>query len=415
MMPLDDQFFRTEYGRLVARLSRRVGVRNIESIEDAVQVALAKALEWWPRSSVPDSPSAWLFRVALNHLVGELRKRTRREALAAEIAAELEHEQIADAYLHGEIRDDLLRMLFACCDDAIPLESQLVFALKVLCGFDVREIAQRLFVTEANVYKRLTRARTRLSDADFELSDLTPCQLAHRLPAVRSILYVLFTEGYLSSHAENAIRRDLCDDAVRLTGELALHPVSATPESFALLALMHLHRARLSARKDAGGGLILLEEQDRSLWDADDIQVGLSWLARSAQGDVFSRYHAEAGVAAEHCLAPSFCETRWERIVECYELLNSQAPSALHTLNHALALAECRGPLAGLTLLERAHSPSWLEGSYLWSAALADLHRRAGHAQLADRHRAAAIVCAPSAAIRTAIERRLRSRVDHPG
>lgn len=415
MTPLDDDFFRTEYGRLVARLSRRVGVRHIESIEDAVQVALAKALESWPRSSVPDSPSAWLFRVALNHLIGELRTRNRRQALAAEMAADFEAEHMADIPLHGDVRDDLLRMLFACCDEAIAPESQLVFALKVLCGFDVREIAERLFVTEANVYKRLTRARARLSDADFELSDLTQLQLAHRLPAVRSILYLLFTEGYLSSHAENAIRRDLCDDAIRLTGELALHSVSATPETFALLALMHLHRARLPARSDAGGGLILLEEQDRSLWDANDIHLGLSWLAQSAQGDVFSRYHAEAGIAAEHCLASSFGETRWERIVECYELLNSQAPSALHTLNHALALAECRSPLAGLTLLEKARPPSWLEGSYLWSAALADLHRRAGHAQLAEQHRATALACAPSSAIRRALERRLGSGGKHSG
>ena len=135
------------------------------------------------------------------------------------------------------------------------------------------------------------------------------------------ILYLLFTEGYLATHAEAAIRRELCDEAIRLATILAEHPAGDTPETFALLALMHLHSARASGRQDSSGGLLLLEEQDRTLWDAQQIQVGLEWLARSAQGDVFSRYHAEAGIAAEHCLAPSFEATRWERVVECYALL----------------------------------------------------------------------------------------------
>src|SRR6185436_6212252 len=152
--------------------------------------------------------------------------------------------------------------------------------------------------------------------------------------------YSLFTEGYLSSHAEGAIRRELCDEARRLAAVLAAHPLGATPETFALLALMHLHCARMPARDDGSGGLLLLEEQDRSLWEQEAIQIGLCWLARAAEGDVFSRYHAEAGIAAEHCLAPSFSETRWDRIVECYVLLEQLAPSALHTLNRAVAVAE---------------------------------------------------------------------------
>src|SRR5262249_52334791 len=155
-------------------------------------------------------------------------------------------------------------------------------------------------------YKRLGRARTRLRELEIQLDDLTPPDLRARLPAVRSILYVLFTEGHLSSHPDGALRRELCDDAIRLTQELAEHPVSAEPETFALLALMHLHAARLPARQDGSGGLLLLEEQDRSTWNQRQIHEGLAWLARSAEGDVFSRYHAEAGVAAEHCLAPSF-------------------------------------------------------------------------------------------------------------
>jgi RNA polymerase sigma-70 factor (ECF subfamily) len=415
MTPLDDHFFRHEYGRLVAILSRRVGVSHLELVEDAVQLALLAAVEAWPRSCVPDNPTAWLFRVAHNRVVGELRRRARREVPAG--AADLAEADPAGsaaapiAFLAGDVRDDLLRMLFACCDDALPIESQLALALKTLCGFDVREIAERLFATEAGVYKRLARARERLRAADLQLAELTPAQLASRLPAVRSVVHVLFTEGYLSSHAEGAIRRELCDEAIRLARALAEHPVSATPETFALLALLHLHRARMPARQDGGGGLILLEDQDRALWDRREIQEGLSWLARSAEGEAFSRYHAEAGIAAEHCLAPSLPETRWDRVAACYELLEELAPSALHTLNRAIAVAQWRGPARGLAVLDGLAPPSWLAGSYLWSAVLADLHRRCGHAELAAQHRAAALEAAPSPAVRAALERRLRPGV----
>ncbi len=185
--------------------------------------------------------------------------------------------------------------------------------------------------------------------------------------------------------------------------------MTATPETFALLALMHLHRARMPARQDGSGGLLLLAEQDRSQWDAEEIQTGLAWLAQSAQGPSFSRYHAEAGIAAEHCLAASFADTRWERIVAWYELLDRVSPSALHTLNRALAVAELHGPAAGLAIVEQLAPASWLEGSYLWSAVLADLHRRCGHEELARHHGEAAFATAPSAAVRDALRRRLQA------
>jgi RNA polymerase sigma-70 factor (ECF subfamily) len=225
---------------------------------------------------------------------------------------------------------------------------------------------------------------------------------------VRSIIYLLFTEGYLSSHAEEAIRRELCDEAMRLANVLAEHPCGGDPETFALLALMHLHAARLHARQDGSGGLLLLEEQDRARWDQAEIHRGLAWLAKSAQGDVFSRYHAEAGIAAEHCLAPSVAETRWDRIVECYELLERLAPSALHTLNRAVAIAQWRGPEEALAVLSGLEPPSWLEGSYQWMAVLADLHRRAGHREIAQRYQETALASAPSAAVRELLERRLQ-------
>jgi RNA polymerase sigma-70 factor (ECF subfamily) len=389
-------------------LSRRAGMQNLDVVEDAVQSALLAALASWTRGSVPDNPSAWLFRAAYNHVVSELRRRGRGDRLAARWADTSEAIETAPAAaLAGDVRDDLLRMLFACCDDSLPLESQLVIALATLCGFGVSEIAERLFISQANVYKRLGRARNRLRALPFEPDDLSPQQRGARLPAVRSILYVLFTEGHLSSHADGPIRRELCDDAKRLAHVLAEHPVSATPETFALVALMHLHSARMTARQDGSGGLLLLEEQDRSRWDHEEIQLGLSWLAKSADGDVFSRYHAEAGVAAEHCLATTFAETRWDRIVECYELLEKLSPSPVHTLNRAIAVAEWQGPAEGLRVLDGLEPPSWFVGSYLWAAVLADLHRRCGHSELARRYRDTAIESAPCPAVKDALLRRL--------
>ena len=406
---LVEHFFRHEYGRLVATLSRRVGVQSIEAIEDAVQAALLAALQAWTARGLPDNPSAWLFRVAHNALMDELRGQTRRGELLERQAHENTPtaQALPEVFLPGEVRDDLLRMLLVCCDEAIPTESQLVLALKTLCGFSVREISIQLFTSEANVYKRLTRARARLRQLPRS-QPIASHTMASRLPAVNKILYLLFTEGYFSSHAELAIRRELCHEAMRLTHLLAEHAIGQTPETFALLALMYLHEARLTSRQDDSGGLLLLEEQDRTVWDTRGIETGLSWLSRAAQGDHFSRYHAEAGIAAEHCLAPSFEETRWDRVVSCYELLERAAPSAIHKLNRAVAVAQSQGPEAALAILEGFEPPTWLLGSYQWAAVLSDLHRRCGHTETAARYRDVAIKSAPTTAVKTLLLRRLQ-------
>ncbi len=406
---LVEHFFRHEYGKLVAVLSSRVGVQHIEAVEDAVQSSLMKALESWSSAGLPENPSAWLVRVAHNELIGELRKGSSRRRILEQSARERAGtpEDGPGVLLAGEIQDDLLRMLFVCCDESLPQESQLTLALKTLCGFSVREIALRLFSSEANVYKRLGRARSRLREHPPRLAEFGGEEFASRLPAVHAILYLLFTEGYLSSHAELAIRRELCDEAIRLAGILAEHPLGQMPETFALLALMHLHAARTDARQDIAGGLLLLEEQNRELWNRRDIQVGLSWLAKSAEGDHFSRYHAEAGIAAEHCLAPSFRETRWNRVADCYAQLERVAPSAIHRLNRAVAVAEWQGPAAGLAVLDGFEPPTWLEGSYLWAAVQADLHRRCGNVEQAERYRAVALESAPTPAVRELLRRRL--------
>lgn len=369
------------------------------------------ALTKWVATGAPHEPEAWLYRVAHNNLMGDLRRHAAQARIlesAGDAAAESTQDD-ASAHFDGEVRDELLRMLFVCCDEALPRESGLALALKTLCGFGTGEIALCLFTTEANIHKRLARARQKLRELSVD-TDTPPLEtLKSRLPSVYAVIYLLFNEGYLSVHQEHAIRRELCDEAIRLATLLAAHPVGASPETFALLALMHLHAARLAARRDATGGLLLLEEQDRSCWDREGFQLGIQWLARAADGKNFTRYHAEAGIAAEHCLAPSFAETRWGEIAELYAMLERIDPSPLHTLNRAVAVAEWKGVDAALALLRDLAPPTWLSGHYLWAAVLADLHRRAGHMEPAGRYREQALATAPTDKLRDVLQRRLLS------
>ncbi len=387
------------------------GVRHVELVEDAVQTALISALTAWTAQGLPADPGGWLYRVAHNRLIGDLRRESGRLRLLERAAHDPadDGDGPAPAHFAGEVSDDLLRMIFVCCDDAIPPESRLVLALKTLCGFSTAEIALRLFTSEANVHKRLARARDRLREDPPDVETPPLETLRSRLPSVYGVIYLLFNEGYLSAHAEQAIRRELCDEAIRLATLLAEHPVGAVPETFALVALMHFHAARLAARLDETGGLLLLEEQDRSLWDRERIQLAATWLQRAASGALFSRFHAEAGIAAEHCFAPSFEETRWKEIADLYALLERIAPSPLNTLNRAVAVAEWQGAQAGLALLEGLAPPAWLAGSYLWDAVLGDLHRRAGNAEASRHHRERALASAPTEAVRQVLRRRLGS------
>jgi RNA polymerase sigma factor (sigma-70 family) len=408
---LVEHFFRHRYGRLVAILTRQVGVRHVELVEDAVQTALMTALTSWVANGLPDDPDAWLYRVARNHAVSALRKDAGRmrilEAAADELSPAADEPALPRS--EAEVGDDLLRMLFVCCDDAIPSASRLVLALKTHCGFSTSEIALRLFISEGNVQKRLGRARERLREASPDLDLLPFHALRSRLGSVHTVLYLLFNEGYLSAQPDRAIRRELCGEAIRLTTLLAKHPVGSTPETFALLALMHLHGARLPARLDAIGGLLLLEEQDRSLWDQDELRLGAAWLEKAASGEAFTRYHAEAGIAAEHAFAPSFELTRWSEIADLYAMLDRLAPSPLNAMNRAVAIAEWQGPEAGLAVLEGVESPPWLLGYYLWDAVLGELHRRAGHTAEARAHIERALASAPTEAERELLRRRLAS------
>jgi RNA polymerase sigma factor (sigma-70 family) len=404
---LPDHYFRHEFGRLVSVLVRRFGVQRVELCEDAAQSALLRAVQAWPQAGIPDDKGAWLYRVAHNRMLDSLRALARlgQHAESPEPAAA---PALADqgVYLEHEVADDLLRLLFVCADPKLPRESQLVLALKTLCGFSTEEIGLRLFQGHEAVHKRLQRARQSLRDGPLQL-DTPVAELTERLPAVLQILYLLFNEGYSSAQPDRMIRRELCEEAVRLGLLLAEHPLGAVPQTFALLALMYLHASRFEARTDGAGGLLLIEEQDRALWDAELIHIGFGYLQRSAAGTEFSRYHVEASLAAEHCLAPSYAQTRWEEIARLYSVLDRVAPSALNTLNRAIAVAEAQGAAAGLALVEALKPPGWLLGYYLWDATLGELYRREGNAVRAQGHLQRALDAAPTHAEQALLRRRL--------
>jgi len=405
---LPEHEFRHEFRRLVAVLSRRFGVHRLELCEDAVQTALLRAVQTWSQRGLPDDRSAWLYRVALNEVLGALRRERRVESSDRGVEdAPAEASMDGAVYLEHEVRDGQLRMLFVCADPSIPRESQVVLALKTLCGFGVDEIALRLFQNPDAVYKRLQRTRAVLRERGVVLDAPGVPGLADRLPAVLQMLYLLFTEGYSSAQPDTVIRRELCAEANRLGLLLVEHPVGDAPEAHALLALMHLDAARFDARVDGAGGLVLLEEQDRASWDHELIRAGVAHLHRAARGDLFSRYHIEAAIAAEHCLARGYRETRWDEIARLYEMLDGVAPSPINTLNRAVALAEWQGPGAGLALLESLDPPGWLLGYYLWDATLGELYRRRGDRARAAVHLMRALEAAPTRAEQALLRRRL--------
>ena len=385
----------------------RFGVSNIEEIEDAVQGALLKALETWP-SKPPEQPSAWLYKVAHNQLVSNYRQSANRQRLLLGLASDNQpvQQDTFHSYLSGDCQDETLRMFFACCAEDIPEASRLAITLKIISGFNVDEIALRLFTSQESIYKRVQRALKLLKQDKKFINLQSVADYQARLSSVTQVLYLMFTEGYLSVNVDYAIRLELCEEALRLAHLLVEQEYGQAPQVFALLALMNFHMARMSSRINGEGSLILLEEQNRDDWVKTSIHTGMQWLEKSSTGDTFSRYHGEAAIAAEHCLAPDYHSTRWDRIVELYEILNHHYPSPLYILNQAIAISEYQGPKAGLNLLRDTDFPVWFQNSYLCHAVVADLNLRNKAWQTAKQSIKLALENAPTKAIETLLTRR---------
>jgi RNA polymerase sigma-70 factor (ECF subfamily) len=405
-----ERIYREESGRILATLIRLLG--SFDLAEEAMQDAFAAALEQWPQQGYPDNPRAWLISTAHHKAVDLLRRQTRfdskREELEriANLAQQLS-DTGEDMLLEHDVSDDRLRLIFTCCHPALVLEAQVALTLRTLCGLTTEEIARSFLVPLPTMAQRLVRAKQKIRDAHIPYQIPPMQELAERLEAVMLVVYLVFNEGYSASSGDAAIRRELSAEAIRL-GRLVCELLPREFESQALLALMLLHDSRRAARVDGDGEVVLLEDQDRNVWDREEIREGLQLVEMALRGGAAGAYALQAAIAAIHAQAAPAENTDWKQIVALYERLLQVQPSPVVELNHAAAVAMAEGPAAGLRLLDGLEGQAELREYYLLPAARGDLFRRLqqwNDAALAYRR---ALALASNDAARSFLSRRLR-------
>jgi RNA polymerase sigma-70 factor (ECF subfamily) len=406
-----ESLFRRESGRMVAALTRVFGVHNLSLAEDVVQDSFCRAMEVWKFRGMPENPAAWLMAVAKNRALDVLRRERTARTFAPELTRLLESEWTLVPTLDEQlsphaIKDDLLRMMFSCCDPQLSEESQVALMLHILCGFSIDEVAGAFVATHAAIEKRLTRAKRVLAQSTrlFDIADAAG--FSSRLPAVQRALYLLFNEGYHGASPEFAVRKELCHEALRLVSLLQEHPLGATPATDALAALLCLNAARLPARTDAAGELLALSDQDRTTWDRSLLAEGERRLQRSARGSELTAYHVEAAIAWVHASAPRAEDTRWSQIVALYDMLMAIRPSPVVALNRAIALAQQNGPESGLKAIEAIEHRERLARYPFFPAAMGELELRAGRPGSARRHFRQALRLARNPAERRFLQQR---------
>jgi RNA polymerase sigma-70 factor (ECF subfamily) len=377
-----DHLFRHRAGQMIATLTRIFGIERLDQVEDAVQEAMVRALRLWPHQGEPDNPSAWLIQVAKNLMLDGLRRDSRLRPAPDGIEDSIESLRHfpaeADAAFANEIRDDQLQMIFTCCHPMIPEDGQIALTLKIVGGFSVSEIARAFLSQELAVAKTLTRAKQRLREFNIKLEMPQPDKFRARLESVLSVIYLMFNEGHSALEGEELVRTDLCHEAIRLCELLAEHPATGAPKVHALGALLLFQGARLTARCDPAGELMLLSEQDRSLWDRAMIKRGLYRLRKSASGAEISDYHLEAEIASCHALAASFEATDWPRVLDCYQELLDRKHSPVVALNRIVALSKVDGVEAALVELNNLVDDRTLRNYYPFYATRGELLSEAG-------------------------------------
>jgi len=380
-----EQVYREESGRILATLIRLLG--SIDLAEEVTQEAFAAALGQWPQQGMPENPRAWLVSTARHKGVDLLRRRSRFDARRDELQRLTELEQqfakaddeMRQSDVSHDLNDDRLRLIFTCCHPALAREAQVALTLRTLCGLSTEEIARAFLVPLPTMAQRLVRAKMKIRAAGIPYEVPPRQEMEERLEAVRLVVYLVFNEGYSASSGDAAVRHELCAEAIRL-GRLLCELLPGESESRALLALMLLHDSRRAARVDDAGDLILLEDQDRSRWNQEEILEGLKLVEWSAKksGRNAGPYVLQAAIAAVHAQAQRPEGTDWAQIVGLYDALLQLQPSPVVELNRAAAVAMAQGPAAGLRLLDGLELKPELRGYYLLAAARGDLLRRSG-------------------------------------
>jgi RNA polymerase sigma-70 factor, ECF subfamily len=396
-----DAVWRSDWGRILATLIRLVG--DFEVAEDAAQEAFTAAVDQWRTSGVPDSPRAWIIQTARHKAIDQIRRRARFE----EPEEPLESYSTCATFEEApEIPDDLLRLIFTCCHPALAIEAQVALTLRTVGGLETHEIARAFLVPEATMAQRLVRAKRKIRDAGIPYSVPAAIDMPERIDAVLTVIYLIFNEGYAPTRGETLVRTDLCAEAIRLGNLIRmLMPPRPPAEASGLVALMLLHDSRRCARLDEAGDLVVLEEQNRSLWDQRKIAEALP-LVEEALRSGPGPFALQAAIAALHCQAARPEDTDWPQIVRLYDVLERVQPSPIVSLNRAVAIAMADGPQQGLALI--ADLAGELDNYQLFHAARADLLRRMGSPEEAAKSYTRALALVSNESERRFLERRLR-------
>ncbi len=407
MRELLETLYRTESGRIRATLIRLLG--DFDLAEDALHDAFAAALERWPQQGVPDNPRAWLVSTGRFKAIDALRRRARFDAAQEMIITQLEtgsNFSAGTVETDAHVQDDQLRLIFTCCHPVLSPEARVALTLREICGLTTEEIARAFLTTAPTLAQRIVRAKARIREALIPYQVPPAEELPDRVAAVLQVVYLVFNEGYSASSGAAVTRADLSDEAIRL-GRLLME-LLPEPEVMGLLALMLLQESRRTARTSPEGELILLENQDRALWNRDQIAEGVKLVERALSSRRFGAYTLQAAIAAVHAEAPDAASTDWPQIVALYTALKQAAPSPVVELNRAVAVAMRDGPEAGLALVDEIFAGGELTEYHLAHSVRADLCRRLGRGKEARVSYQRALALTQQESERRFLEKRLR-------